>query len=192
MSVLDDLGVIRDQRTMVGVTTPVDAHQTVADVEAGWQAWADLNGLTVRARRGDPATDLRESRKIVVAYISGSKWIGDCPACNGGVACWIANPRGCCLDCGTIYRVQFPSRADAERAVALLAERALETDRSWFRHRGETLDQLAEENRLLAAADQLDPAAAGGAAVGAVVELAAIAEILGADAVVRLRDAGAV
>jgi hypothetical protein len=139
----------RDQRTMVDVSGPAGILQTVDDVEQAWQRWADREGLGWRIRRGDHSTDLHSSRKTVQAYISGGKWIADCPNCNGGIACWRDNPRGCCLDCGTIYRVDHPSETEEKRATEILLARANPEARHWHRHRGETLDDLEAENEKL-------------------------------------------
>jgi hypothetical protein len=138
-----DPSIIRDQREMIGADV---RHETVADVEAAWEDWAERYGLSYRQRRGDNTRDLRRSPKIVVAYISGGRWIADCPRCNGGIAAWRENPRGACLDCGTIYRVKFPSKAESERAIAVLAERPDPTTRSWHVHERETVDDLVAEN----------------------------------------------
>lgn len=163
---------------MIGFTR----HETVEDVELAWQTWANQNGLRLRWRNGDTHTDLRTSRKLVRAYVSGGKWIADCPNCNGGMAVWSENPRCCCLDCGTIYRVDHATDKERQAAERLLAPR-FEADRNWHRHRGEKLENLDEENKML-----LKSAALSTGAVAA----SDIREILGDEAFDKLQAAGAV
>lgn len=168
---------IRDQREMIGYAR----HQTVEDVEAAWEAWAAEHGFGVRRRRGDYSTEFRTSRKVVKAYVSGGKWVADCPGCNGGIAVWPDNPRGACLDCGTIYRVDHPSAADAERAIELLSVRPDPVTRSWHRHQGETADDLARENDVYLAERQTETGA---------VAVDDVARVLGDRAVAKLRSEG--
>lgn len=177
-STVDEPGIIRDQREMIGADR---RHETVADVEAAWEEWVARHGLPHRRRHGDNSTDLRETRKTVRAYISGGKWIADCPNCNGGVAAWRGNPRGACLDCGSIYRVNFPTRAEEKQAVELLAARPDPLTRSWHRHTGETVDELAAENERYLT-DEPGPSG--------VVEAGEIVRVLGRKAYERLRESG--
>lgn len=180
-TILLDTAPLRDQRTMVAVSAPRFMHQTVEDVEQAWKQWAETEGFTIRRRRGDFARDLRQSRKIVVAYVSGGKWVGDCPSCNGGIATWPFHDRGCCLDCGTIYPITFPAKEEIEQAVRLLAGRE-ENQRHWHVHRGETLEQLEAENTLLRRQSILKGA----------VDVNAIRDVLGHDAIEKLQKAGVV
>lgn len=176
-AIRSSLSAIRDQRSMVGDRI----HLTVDDVEAGWLEWIGQHGLPIRRRAGDYSTDLRESRKKIVAYVSGGKWIADCPTCNGGVACWSENPRGACLDCGTIYRIDHPSPEERNLVETLLTARPRVEDRSWLRHRGEKPDNLRRENELLAQTredDGLDT-----------YTIAEVEQILGRRAASRLRKA---
>lgn len=144
MTELLDTSPLRDQRTMTGDRL----HRTVADVQAGWEEWAAKHGMIVRARRGDPALELRHSKTILPVYISGGRWIADCPNCNGGVAAWPYHGHGACLDCGTIYRLDYPTGEEVARAVELLTPRR-EEHRNWHRHLGEDVEHLEIENRLL-------------------------------------------
>lgn len=165
---------------MVDVAGPAGIHRTVEDVENAWQRWAEREGLAYRRRRGDWSTDLHSSRKRVQAYVSGGKWIADCPTCNGGIACWAENPKGCCLDCGTIYPVDYPKAAEEERAIALLSARPDPLTRTWNRHKGETLDDLEAENEELLA-DQ-EPAG--------IVDASEIKRVLGKRALAKLQAEG--
>lgn len=174
-----DTAPLRDQRTMVNVHAPQWTHRTPAEVEAAWKEWADEYGLIVRRRRGDYSTDLHESRKVVHAFVTGGKWLALCPACNGGVAAWPYHERGCCLDCGTVYRIQYPPQPQIDEAVRLLAERP-ENQRHWHAHEGETVEKLAEENKLLNRQSILTGA----------VGLDTVLDVLGVDAIQKLKDAG--
>lgn len=117
---------IRDARTMhpqAGAT--VDDHRTF------WASHCAAHGRT-----------LRIDTRTLTAYISDGRWVASCPHCNGGIACWDANPDGCCLDCGHVYRIKFPARhQDAE---LLLAGRR-PTEQHWEAHLGETLRDLELE-----------------------------------------------
>ncbi len=176
-----DTAPLRDQRTMVDVMAPNFAHKTPEEIEAAWQGWVDREGLPIRRRRGDYSRELRESRKVVVAYVSGGTWIADCPSCNGGVAAWPYHERGCCLDCGTIYRISYPPQDQIEAAVKILSERD-EHHRHWHVHLGETVDHLEVENRHLRQAKILQGA----------VGIDAVRDVLGDDAIEKLQAAGVV
>lgn len=156
-------------------------HKTVQDVEEAWRKWADQYGLQIRQRRGDYSRDLRESRKALVVYVSGGRWIADCPSCSGGVAAWPGHERGCCLDCGTIYRLTYPPHNQIGQAVRLLAERE-ENQRHWYVHHGETVEKLEAENTLLRRTSILEGA----------VSMDAIRSVLGHDAIAKLQQAGVV
>ena len=138
---LIDTPPLRDQRSMVDVSHPAGLWSTVEEVEDAWQRWADREGLTVRRRRGDFSTELRKSRKAIVVHISRGKWIGDCPDCGGGVAGWPLHPHGACLDCGTIFQLEYPT-ADECRELAQLMQVRPETERNYFPHLGE--DEFAK------------------------------------------------
>lgn len=154
-------------------------RETVEDVEGAWREWAERHGLAGRIRRGDRTTDLRPTRRQVKSYVSGGKWIADCPDCNGGIACWIENPRGACLDCGTIFRVNHPSQGEADRAEELLCARPDPATRSWHRHLGETIEDLEREN-----AERLSPHPSG------VVDLSEVVRVLGDKAYAQLVEEG--
>lgn len=170
--------------------------QTGADVEAAWRLWIDGDPANIEAwpphrlisreRIGDYSRHLRESTTTIAAYISGGKWVADCPTCNGGVAAWPDHPRGCCLDCGTVYTVSFPAAAKIQQAAELLAPRSV-NDSNWHPHRGETIDQLRHENELLAAAGNGDKIGESSS-----VDLATVKAVLGDNAIAELRRAGAI
>lgn len=166
---------------MVDVSNMGDAHRTVEEVEAGWRRWAQREGLTTRRRAGDLSTELRTSRKTVEAFVSAGKWIASCPECNGGIACWPVHERGCCLDCGTIFRVAWPEEAEITEAVELLRVRP-EPQRNWHRHEGEGIEFLRRENAAyqFAAADR------------GVVRVAELREVLSKKAFAELEKAGLV
>lgn len=126
---------MRDQRSMTG-----SRHlSTVAEVETKWSQWGARRPAGWEGRV-TPVTDPR----TVHAYVSAARWVADCPACNGGIACWSENPRGACLSCGHIYTVTFPP--EAERIEAILEERP-PRNRHWALH--ESVDQLEAENTVL-------------------------------------------
>lgn len=176
-----DTPPLRDQRTMVDVTHPQQAHRTVEDVEAAWQRWADREGLTVRRRQGDYSTDLRRSRKAIVVHISGGKWIGDCPECRGGVAGWPCHPHGACLDCGTIFKLLYPTPAECLELADLLRVRP-ERERNYFPHLGEDIEMVRRENRVNKYGEQ---------APSGVVDLTTVRDVLGEDALTKLLGAKA-
>lgn len=164
---------------MVGPRT----HSTVEEVERGWDEWVAQHGFGIRRRDGDYSTDLRTSRKRLVAYVSGGRWIADCPNCNGGVPVWNENPRGVCLDCGTIYRIDHPAADELVLVADLLGARPDPLTRNWNRHQGETLDDLAAENATLVRARDASELLIG---------VDVVARVLGDDALLRLQEAGVV
>lgn len=175
-----DTAPLRDQRTMVDVTHPAGAHQTVQDVEEAWERWADREGLPIRRRQGDFSTDLKTSRKTVEVYISGGKWLGNCPNCNGGIPGWPNHPRGCCLDCGTIFQLDYPPEAETLELAKLMSARD-EIDRNYFRHLGETLDDVRATQPVFEQA---------ASAPGGLVDLVTLRETLSPEAFDELVKAG--
>lgn len=121
--------MIRDQHNGYAV----GRLATVQDVETHWVDF--LNRLSL-----EPVHD----RRMVVAYINDSRWVADCPECNGGMICAASNPRACCLDCGHIYFVVWPD--DAEIAEAALSLRPMPATRNWNAHRDEPVSGLLDEN----------------------------------------------
>jgi hypothetical protein len=117
---------IKDQRHMIAGYHP----RTVADMEAVWQDYreADWRGTT-------------DTGHTLTAYVSANRWVADCPNCAAGIAAWAQNPRGCCLGCGLIYTIAFPTGwLEAEKVLLDRAPRY----RHWLP--GETVDQLKAEN----------------------------------------------
>jgi hypothetical protein len=129
--------IIRDQRTM---------HAGGRDCETAedvfwrcWVPWHERQGRTPK-----PDAEGRE----VVPYVNHSRWVADCPACNGGMACWDRNPYACCGDCARIYKVLWQPPAVRAEAIRLLAGRVV-NDRNWLAHQGETTTELALQNVLM-------------------------------------------
>ena len=135
---------LRDQRTMCGSKR----HFTVDDVVAYWHgfsrrpAWQWWNGRTGDAMF-DPELVDRTKDEPLEAYANHGRWMADCPVCGSGVAAWTENPRGCCLECGTVWTVTFP--ADHRDAEEVLVLRPLE-NRNWRPRAGEPIGFLALEN----------------------------------------------
>ncbi len=111
--------------------------ETVADIEDFWLAALEQKNLTPRT--SDP---LDEGD----AYINRMRLLVDCPSCNSGAYAWNRNPLACCLDCGLLFKVRFPSPFVLAAAVRLLAVRPV-VNANWNAHKGETLEELERENR---------------------------------------------
>lgn len=125
--------------------------ETISDVEQAWIGFAAsraMRGLRpfVHAPERNAPT---KSRQTVDAYVSDSRWVADClggphGTCRGGIACWPEHEYACCLDCGTIYKVEFPPTSiRALGEVALLGRP--ENNRHW-RPREQTPEELRAEN----------------------------------------------
>ena len=128
--------MILDQRAMVGRRH----HETVGDVEAAWAAYA-RKAAQEKPVGWDGRHRLLDTGDTVPAYVSDNRWVADCPACQGGIACWSQNPRGACLDCGRIYQIAFPE--DRQEIEAVLVQRPTQ-NRHWFV--GDPVDMLIAEN----------------------------------------------
>lgn len=115
-------------------------HDSVTDVEAAWAAYA-RKAAQEKPVGWEGRSRFLETEDSVAAYVSDNRWVADCPACHGGIACWPANHRGACLDCGRIYQIDFPR--DRQRIEAALIQRPTR-NRNWLP--GETVDQLIAEN----------------------------------------------
>jgi hypothetical protein len=134
---------ILDQRHMSGAF-PLD---TAEEVENFWR-WA---GEQRPFRRGSIVTSAlydASGDETLEAFVDGGRWVALCATegCGGGVAAWPDHPRGCCLDCGVVYRVKFPPKRDRDRAAAALAARPW-SRRAWRPDRGETVASLRAQNR---------------------------------------------
>ena len=131
--------MLRDARTMTG-PVPLASPD---EVEAFWIEWAARVGF----RRGRTRfAETRESTRRVGARVDHGRWIADCPTggCNGAAAAWVEMPRACCLDCGTIFPVEFPDAAEIESAEVVLAARPEEA-RNWLPAE-ETVADLRRDN----------------------------------------------
>lgn len=134
--------MIRDQRTMTGVT-PL---QTPEDVIQTWLAYVQhpaFPGFT----DGRLSRDLIEDDTEVLAYVSAGRWVADCvtPGCNGGIACWPDHAKACCLDCGHIFSPTFPDTKTRVDAELLLVARP-EENQNWRPDKGEEVRMLVAEN----------------------------------------------
>src|SRR3954469_15639259 len=76
--------------------------------------------------------------RTVAAYVNHSRWVSDCPECNGAMGCWSELDTACCLGCGHEYAVTWPE--DAATIEAVLLQRPTEASRSW--NPGETIGAL--------------------------------------------------
>lgn len=123
--------VVTDQRHGYG-------YETVEEIETFW-----LDQLEAKHR--DPWFDPLLSAK---AYINRGRLLADCPSCNSGAYAWNRNPLACCLDCGLIFKVEFPSPFVLSAAIRLLAVRPI-VNCNWNVHKGETIEELERENRWL-------------------------------------------
>jgi hypothetical protein len=158
-------------------------HANVDDVRAAWQEWANAFGLPARGRTGDFSTDLRRSRKVATVHISAGNWVADCPGCNGGVPGWPGHEDGCCLDCGTIWKLDYPPADEISELVELLAVRPPE-QRNYFPHKGETIEFVRRENALYKFAETRDDQAT--------IRIATVRDILGDKAVAKLQQQGVI
>lgn len=122
--------------------------QSAAEIEALWRLRSE-RGFEMRGL----ATDLLETGETIPAYVNIGRWVAECPGCNGGIACWPDHPRGCCLDCGRVYKIRFPAKRSRERAEKLLLARS-QLNRNWHPHQRESVSELAAENEILLDAEE--------------------------------------
>lgn len=130
--------MIRDQRTM----TPGRGLRTAADVRAAWKRESN-RGFEER----DGAVGLLDARALppLTAYVNHGRWLADCAACTGAVAGWPEHEYGCCLSCGRVWTITYPS--DAGTVETLLEPRPT-ANRNYDPRKGETVDMLVRENEL--------------------------------------------
>ncbi len=110
--------------------------ETVEEIETFW-----LEHLRVAPWTNDPLDE-------VDAYINRARLLADCPGCNAGAFAWNRNVFACCLDCGLLFKVRFPSPFVLSAATRLLAVRPI-VNMNWNAHKGETVEELERENRWL-------------------------------------------
>lgn len=118
--------MIQDARSIYGVF----------DLHALESRWDQILGDKDRTR---------DSRKVK-AYVNHSRWVANCPECNGGMGCWRASKTACCLGCGHEFFVIWPAKKDFEEIERLLLRRAKEVNRNWYPM--ETLLGLQTENAM--------------------------------------------
>src|SRR5579859_5475028 len=119
--------IIDDQREMYHV-------RTVEEARAYWTAAC--------------GEALVEDKRQVHAYVSKSRWVADCPDCGSGIACWDENPQGCCGNCKRLFYIEWDPPTIRSHAIRLLHARPVQ-HRDWFPHKGDSVRQLAFENRAL-------------------------------------------
>lgn len=83
-------------------------------------------------------------QRIITPYINHSRWVADCPECNGGMGCWDEMQTSICMDCGHQYQLQWPENRATAVAILLLRP---EAKRNWYPD--EPLSRLEAENLLI-------------------------------------------
>lgn len=131
----------------------LDARQMLgaSDAEGVRAKWAE-NLALINKRRvagGQAVIEIVDDDRRPVAYVNHSRWVADCPECNGGIACWPGEmPEGVCLDCGHRYRPVFPPAKDRAAAEKTLLERSRPQNRNWD-PATEDVSRLKAETALL-------------------------------------------
>lgn len=134
--------VILDQRSMLpdgGIC------ETAEDVF--WKCWVPWF-----ERQHKPPPVVSKAPAHVIPYINQSRWVADCPKCNGGMACWDHNPYACCLDCGRMYEVRWQPPTERAAVIRVIAGWPPQ-NRSWDAHKGETIDALKIQGILMQGLD---------------------------------------
>lgn len=134
--------MIRDSRHMHGAALLTTPEQVREHWRAHESQRAALGGF---AERWD-CTELEQTGETVPGYVSDSRWVADCPHCNGGIACWPAMPDGCCYDCGRIFLIELPSSQQRAAAEAVLEKRE-PSHRHWKPWEQDVRDLQAESAR---------------------------------------------
>lgn len=111
-------------------------------IEKAWRDQAEKLGFR---HREEIVHELREDDRELTAYVNNGRWVADCLNCAAGVAAGPDFPRGCCLACGSIFRLKHPPAGDVQAATEILAVRPPD-NRNWHPWR-ETVDDLANENQ---------------------------------------------
>jgi hypothetical protein len=136
-----------------------------------WKVWEPfLRGVDEYGRPNEipkrvPVLD--EEHRQVDPYVNQSRWVADCPACGGGMACWDRNPYACCLTCGRMYEVRWQLPAERAEVMRVLAGRPI-GNRNWDPRAGETVETLAIENVLM---QDVEPVQRHGLLVAAGVDI---------------------
>lgn len=89
-------------------------------------------------------TEITHRNTTVLAYVNEDRWVASCPNCNSGMAC-TPGIEAVCLDCGSIYSVEFPSQKQIEQAEKILEVRPVR-NRNWFPEI-EKIADLKKENK---------------------------------------------
>lgn len=125
---------------------------TIEAVRAFWDehAAARVKRGVVPYEMAPRRRELHTSKTRLVAYVSDGRWVADCPGgpdgnCGGGMAAWPEHEHACCLDCGTVYPIDFPHGQEIAEATEALDAR-LPMHRHWRPDRGETAEDLRVEN----------------------------------------------
>jgi len=107
-----------------------------------WWAWSirrhglpNAPGGTGRMRRSDLPP--------LPAFVNHGRWVAVCP-CGAGIGVDPDDPDAGCIECGRIYRIDFPPPAQVRRIERALLLRP-EANQNW--ERGETVADLERENR---------------------------------------------
>jgi len=96
--------------------------------------------------------ELHEVDRVLPAYVNHGRWVANCPVCNGGIMCpepSLRGRRGACLDCGSIFRIDYP--VGWRLIEAALNQRPDPVNRNWLL--GETLAHLIAENQAHSVAE---------------------------------------
>jgi hypothetical protein len=88
----------------------------------------------------------RTGEEPVVLYLNQGRWLADCRFCNGGMP---GHPDGKiigCPDCGSLYKVDTPTKKEVQEAEAVLMKRDHDIKLSWDRQKGQEVQDLKVEN----------------------------------------------
>lgn len=114
------------------IPTIVDEHQKAITQRLGFWPGFIHGGEEIVERVGS-----------VDAYVNEDRWVAGCPNCNSGMAC-TPNLKTVCLDCGSVWSVNFPPDEDIERAEKALDKRPV-MNRHWM-PQTESIEDLEKEN----------------------------------------------
>lgn len=107
----------------------------------------------VRSLAGKPIPVVTAPSGEVLAYINWSRWVADCPFCQGAEVVSRRLPVFYCASCGMERNGGAPARvifpADADQIEAVLLCRPVVATRNWLPH--EAVTRLQAENDALLA-----------------------------------------